>query len=138
MSDTYLLVIAAVAVFVLIIIFSTGFWLRRRPAKLNKDKFRQSWREVQKLCKDESTWPLAVINGDKLLDEALRKSKYRGKTMGERLVAAQRQLSDNDSVWYGHKLRNKLVHEEAGRLKKDSVVDALTGFRQALKDLGAL
>ena len=53
-------------------------------------------------------------------------------------MAAQRYISYNDSVWFGHKLRNKLVHEESPPISKDDVMKVLTGFRQALKDLGAL
>lgn len=81
---------------------------------------------------------LAVIDADKLLDDALKKRHFRGKTMGERLVSAQRSLSDNDAVWYAHKLRNRLVHEPDIKLKKKEAQTALTGFRQGLKDLGAL
>ena len=81
---------------------------------------------------------LAVIDADKLVDEALKKLRFNGKTMGERLVAAQRSLSNNDGVWYAHKLRNRLVHEPSVRLKKNEAQSALTGFRQALRDLGAL
>lgn len=109
---------------------------RRRP--LNKAHFLEKWQEYQKLCASKETWPLAIINTDKLLDEALKKAGYRGRTMGERLVAAQRDMSDNDSVWFGHKLRNKLVHESDTRLREDDVKDALKGIRQALRDLGAL
>jgi hypothetical protein len=98
----------------------------------------ERWQEVQKLCSTSTTWPLAIINADKLLDEALRKARMKGKTMGERLVAAQRRLSDNDGVWFGHKLRNRVVHEEMPKLKQNDVQAALRGFRQALKDLGAL
>jgi len=78
------------------------------------------------------------MDADKLLDDALKKLRYKGKTMGERMVSAQRSLSDNDSVWYGHKLRNKIAHEETPPLKRKDVQMALRGFRQALKDLGAL
>jgi hypothetical protein len=80
---------------------------------------------------------MAVIDADKLLDDALRRLHYRGKTMGERLVSAQRDLSSNDTVWYSHKLRNKIVHESI-RLKKRDVQNALKGYLQALHDLGAL
>lgn len=111
--------------------------LRRRPSKLNREHFALRWQDLQKQCAAQATWPLAVIEGDKLLDDALKRLKYRGKTMGERLVAAQRDISDNDSVWYGHKLRNKIVHEQISLRQKD-VQSALKGFRQALKDLGAL
>ena len=136
MNQTYLAAAAVIAL--LAIVFGTGFLLRRKPKHLNKEYFQGRWQELQKLCKDKSTWPLAVIDADKLLDEALKKSKYKGKTMGERLVAAQRDISNNDEVWYGHKLRNRLVHENNVGLTERNVKDALIGIRGALKDLGAL
>ena len=58
--------------------------------------------------------------------------------MGKRLVAAQREITSNDDVWFGHKLRNKLVHEHDIKLRERDVKDALLGIRAALKDLGAL
>ena len=93
---------------------------------------------MQKLCAKSETWPLAIINADKLVDEALKLIGYKGKTMGERLVAAQRTLTNNDGVWFGHKLRNKLVHEETTKVQKRDVQMALKGLRQALLDLGVL
>lgn len=57
--------------------------------------------------------------------------------MGERLVAAQREIKYNDDVWYGHKLRNKLVHENDIKLKS-GMSKTLLGIKAALKDLGAL
>jgi Asp-tRNA(Asn)/Glu-tRNA(Gln) amidotransferase A subunit family amidase len=57
---------------------------------------------------------------------------------GERLVSAQRDVSDNDGVWFGHKLRNRLVHENNVKLTERDVKDALIGIRGGLKDLGAL
>jgi hypothetical protein len=132
-------VIAVLAVIaLLVVVFGASYFVRRKPSSLNREQFKQKWQSAQALCASEDTWPLAVINADKLLDEALKKSKYRGKTMGARLVAAQHQIKNNDNVWYGHKLRNKLVHEEMKKLKKRDVMDALVGFRDALKDLGAL
>ena len=58
--------------------------------------------------------------------------------MGERLVAAQHEISDNDGVWYAHKLRNRLVHEPTVRLRKNEAKNALAAVRQGLKDMGAL
>jgi hypothetical protein len=127
-----------VAVAVLIALMVVASMATRRPRTLKAEYFAERWQELQKLCKDKTTWPLSVIDADKLLDEALKKRHFKGKTMGERLVAAQRILTDNDAVWYGHKLRNRLVHEEAVKLKQTDVMEALVGFRQALKDLGAL
>jgi hypothetical protein len=131
----YLAILAAVLLFVLVL---SASFLARRPKSLNRERYKQRWNEIQNLCGNKDAWPLAVINADKLLDEALKARKFKGKTMGERLVSAQHSLSDNDDVWFGHKLRNKLVHEEVGQLKKREVIRVLAGFRQALKDLGAL
>jgi hypothetical protein len=129
-------VLAGIVLITLVI--GVGLIQKRHKPRLKTAYYEVRWRALQKLCSDKSTWPLAVIDADKLLDDALRRLKYKGKTMGERLVAAQRDMTDNDSVWYAHKLRNKLVHEDIANLKEVSVKDALKGIRQALRDLGAL
>ncbi len=133
-STAYIIIIAGV----ILAVVSLGEVFRRKPSKLPKAVYIERWRELQKNCADKKTWPLAIIDADNLLDKALRARKYKGKTTGERLVAAQHSLSSNDGVWFGHKLRNKIVHEEARKLRKQDVLEALNGFRQALKDLGAL
>ena len=90
------------------------------------------------MCSNKQSWPDVIQKADKLLDEALRKKRIRGKNMGERLVQAQRLLTDNDGVWFGHKLRARIEAEPSAKLKESEVKDALVGIRQALKDLGAL
>jgi hypothetical protein len=136
LNDTFLV---AIAVAVIIVLFlGSAIALRRRPKQLDVKRFKLRWQEIEKLCGRNDTWPLAIINADTLLDEALKRRRFRGKTMGERLVAAQRNLKNNESVWFGHKLRNKIVHEEMSRLYRRDVNTALHGFRDALKDLGAL
>ncbi len=128
----------AVIVFGVLILAAVSHLAKKRQPRLNQGYFQQQWMELLARVKTPEGMVLAVIDADKLLDEALKKHRYRGKTMGERLVAAQRQISDNDAVWYAHKLRNRLVHEPNVRLKKREAQSALTGFRQGLKDLGAL
>lgn len=114
-------------------------FVARRPRKdLDRQYFQKKWNELQKQCAKSETWPMAVIQADSLLDEALRKRRFKGKTMGERLVSAQRTMTDNDTMWFGHKLRNKLVHETDTQLTEKEVKKALLGLRQALRDLGAL
>ncbi len=130
--------IVGAAAAVLLILALVVIIRRRRPAKLNSDRFTQRWKDLQKHCVSRKTWPQAVIEADNLLDEALKKARYKGKTTGERLVAAQHALTSNDSVWFGHKLRKTIVSEDVRKLKKSDVLAALSGFRQALRDLGAL
>ncbi len=128
-----------IAVFGLIVLGGIGLLGRKLPRKgLNQEYYQKKWSELLMLVKTPDGMKLAIIDADKLLDDALKKRNFKGKTMGERLVSAQRTLKDNDAVWFGHKLRNKLVHEADFKIKKRDVQKALAGFRQGLRDLGAL
>ena len=134
MSMTILL-IAFIGVVLLVMISLVS---KKIPKHLNQKYFVKEWRYLQAMCSNKATWPLAIINADKLLDLALKKRRFTGKGMGERLVSAQHNLSNNDAVWMAHKLRNRLVHEQDVSLKEKDVREALIGIRQALKDLGAI
>lgn len=105
---------------------------------LNKKHFQQKWIELLNLVKTPEGMILAVIDADKLMDEVLRRRHFKGTSMGERLVSAQRSFSNNDDVWHAHKLRNRLVHETDVRIKQKDAKNALESFKQGLKDLGAL
>jgi len=133
---TVVFLIAAIA-FGVIILGLVG-WVGNKQFGHGEKYFQERWVDLLTRVRTPEGMILAVIDADKLLDEALRRKHFKGKTTGERLVAAQRAISDNDSVWYAHKLRNRLVHEPNVRLKKREAQNALAGFRQCLKDLGAL
>src|SRR5690242_9631179 len=108
MSSEFLIAVIGAGLAVLGVIT----YVIRRPRKdLDRQYFQKRWKELQKMCAKQDTWPVAIIQADSLLDEALKRRKFKGKTMGERLVSAQKTLSQNDVVWFGHKLRNQLVHE---------------------------
>lgn len=136
-SEAFMFVGGGLAL-VLLVVLGGLIVQRRRHPRLSPDKFRVRWQDIQRQCIQADTWPEAITNADKLLDEALKKARFKGQNMGERLVAAQRHLSDNDGVWFGHKLSNKIVHQEMQRLYKKDVQSALRGLRQALHDLGAV
>jgi hypothetical protein len=134
----HILIYIAIVVGVLLILSLLAIWRKRRAPKLNPAHFAKRWRALQKNCLNRRTWPRAIIDADNLLDEALRCRHYKGKTTGERLVAAQHILTDNELVWFGHKLSNRIAQEDVRKLKKQDILEALKGFRQALRDLGAL
>lgn len=129
--------LAVVIVFGVIILAVISRLARRRGPTLDREYFQARWAELLARVKSPEGMMLAVIDADKLLDEALKRHRFKGKTMGERLVSAQRLISDNDAVWYAHKLRNRLVHEPQVRLKKSEAKNALAGFKAGLHDLGA-
>lgn len=112
----------------------------RGPKKRIKktEKFIVEWRTLQTMCRDKEQWSSALLAADKLLDRALKKRRFKGKTMGERLVDAQRLFTDNDDVWFAHNLAKKAAADQELKLKESELKDALLGFRDALKDIGAL
>ncbi len=123
------IVFAVAAGFLLIVLIMLTFSCKARS------NYAARWKSLQKLLADKKTWKDAVIEADKLLDNALKQRHYKGKTMGERLVSAQHELTKNDMVWYSHKLSNKISNDEV-EVSKAQVKKSLLGFWQALKDLG--
>lgn len=115
-----------------------GFIFYRLTRRVRPHKFREKWRRLQKKLPQQENWLDAVQEADNLLDEAMKKNKIKGATMGERLVHAQKQFKDKDEVWFGHKLCKKHQENPKLKLKKNDVKRALLALRQALKDLGAI
>ncbi len=131
--------LAVILVGVVVGLLALAVVLLRIPKKLKSELFTTQWKKLQAYCKEKATWPKALEQADKLLDKALKKRKFKGKTMGERLVSAGATFTDNDGVWFAHNLCKKvLAGDPKLKLKESDVRDALVGFRQALRDLGAL
>ena len=106
--------------------------------ELDQEKYRLKWLEIENKISpnDLMTYQFAVLNADKLLDEALREKGIRGETMGHRLNNAV--FSDRQSVWSAHKLRNRIAHETNVKVDIITAKKALASFKQALKDTGAI
>lgn len=112
----------------------------RGQKQLDKQKFRSKWLAIEgSLKKDQpSSYHLAVLNADKLLDHALKEAGYKGQTMGERLRNAKQAFSNRNAVWSAHKLRNQIAHETDVRVDYNAARRALASLKQALKDVGAV
>lgn len=74
----------------------------------------------------------------KFYDQLRIKDQRFLKTMGERLKASSTRFTQLNSVWYAHKQRNQIAHEQDFNLEYNQAKHALASFRQALKDLGAI
>ncbi len=108
--------------------------------KLKIDRYRTQWLAIENsFSKDNpASWQLAIFNADKLVDRALRESKYKGQTMGERMKSAQKIWTNANYIWGAHKIRNQLAHETDVKLTHSTALRALSAYKQALKDLGAI
>lgn len=132
----FFIAILVVAVLLFIVIAVT----KKGTVQLDVEKYRSRWLHIeQALKRDEvSSYHLCVLNADKLVDQALRDHGIRGETMGERLKAAHDSWSNANALWSAHKLRNRIAHETDAKVGYDDARRALAGFKQALRDIGAI
>lgn len=133
---TFFLAIIIVAVLVFVAILLTG----KRGHHFNTEFYQAKFLEIEnKLRQDNpTTYALAVINGDKLLDKAMIEIGIPGKTMGDRLKRGGGRFTDLNAVWRAHKLRNAIAHETDLEIGYKQAANALVVYKQALKDLGAI
>ena len=82
---------------------------------------------------------MVIIQGDKLLDEALCEMGVQGRTMGDRMKKiGKEKFSELNKVWHAHKLRNQIAHDNNFQPDYKQAKNALATYKQALKDLGAI
>ncbi len=112
----------------------------KHGSQLNVQRYQTKWLEIENsVTRDNAaSWQLAIINADKLLDQALRERRFRGQTMGERMKSAQKTWKNANHVWGAHKIRNQLAHEVNANVTYDITLRSLSAFKQGLKDLGAI
>lgn len=132
----FLVAILIVAGMLLVVIMLT----RRKGSVLNVERYQSRWLGVESSLRrdNHATYHLAIINADKLVDQALREAGFSGSTMGERMKSAQSTWTNPNYIWSAHKLRNKVVHEPDIELSYEIAARTLMAFKQALKDLGAI
>lgn len=128
-----ILIVAVIAVLFLMVSSKKG-------PQLNVTRYQTQWLAIENSVSrdNQASWQVAIMNADKLVDQALRERRFSGKTMGERMKSAQKVWRNANHVWGAHKVRNQLAHEVDTPLNYDITLRALSAFKQALKDLGAI
>jgi hypothetical protein len=113
---------------------------RKCAKRLNVDQYRVKYLAIENQLKreDSSSYHLSVLNADTLVDQAMRECGMSGNTMGERLKASATKFGDLNGLWTAHKLRNRIAHESDAVVTYDEARYALSCFKKALKDLGAI
>lgn len=137
--DGGLIFLFAAILIVGVILFAV-ITLGKRSSTLNVEKYRTKWLAIeQSIARDsEASCHIAILNADKLVDQALREKGYKGQSMGERLKSAKSDLPHRDNIWQAHKVRNQIAHEPDAKVSYDQTRRALAQFKQTLKDLGAI
>lgn len=138
--DTSIIFFFAAILIVGGLLFAVITMTKKGTTQLDVDKYRLKWLKIeQQLKRDEVTsYHITVLEADKLLDMALRERGVKGETMGERMKNVKEVWSSRNAIWMAHKLRNQIAHESDARVGYDDARRALAGFKQGLKDLGAI
>ena len=132
----FILAILIVAVLIFVAILLTG----KRSYHFNVDFYQTKILTIENKLdpNNPATYMTTIIESDKLLDKALMEMGAPGKTMGERLKKYGSRFSNLNAVLRAHKLRNVIAHESDASISYKQAQNALTIYKQALKDLGAI
>jgi hypothetical protein len=99
---------------------------------------QQRWNEIRAHLDSprESEWKVAVLEADKLVDDALARAGFSGGSFGDRLTnIAPGVLVSLDGLWWAHKIRNRLAHEMDYFLRYTEAKQAVAYYEQALNEL---
>ena len=133
----FLVAIVIVGILIFIAISLTG----KRGHTFDKEEYQVDLLNIERSLEkgNESSYSMAIIEGDKLLDRAMMELGVQGRTMGDRLKKlGKTKFSQTNAVWHAHKIRNQIAHEHDFKPDYRQAAHALETYRQALKDLGAI
>jgi hypothetical protein len=109
--------------------------------KYGSTTFQGRWEEVLVHVESprEAEWKFAVIEADKLVEDALNTAGFSGDNMGERLMNIDKtRLLSIDGLWEAHKVRNRVAHEVNYFLRYTEARRAINLYTETLKELGAI
>jgi hypothetical protein len=138
--DNLILVMFAAILFVGILLLVIMTLTRKTPGGINREEFRTKWIQIERSLSqtEEGMNHMAILNADKLLDQALKARGFSGETMADRLKTASPKLHNRNAVWTAHKLRNRIAHEADVKISPNATRQALKAFKSGLRDLGAI
>lgn len=158
-TDSFLLktVFAAITIFALGISFFSIYkiWLLHQAENLayqalflkeSRDKeekkiVNEEWAEIlgHLESQNQSSWALAIMECDKIMDELLRERGYEGKDIGEMLKSEKgKKLRNLQGAWEGHKIRNRIAHEPGFVLTSREAKVAAAHYESVFRELGFL
>jgi len=122
------------------VLFALMSFGKKGAQHLNVEQFRVRYLEIENgLDKSKpTTYYMTIMNIDKLVDQALKDKGIRGETMGERMRNGATLFKDKNGIWTAHKLRNRIAHETDVVVGYAEARYALSCYKKALKDLGAI
>lgn len=101
-----------------------------------KGKLRKKWDKIAANMKtdNESLWKVAIIEGDNIIDDLIKRMGYKGEHMTERLAGINPGQIDNiEELRRAHEMRNRIIHEEDLKLEKEQAQEIIGYYENFLK-----
>lgn len=147
MDQTFIYLILWAGFFAVIfaVLIKRGWVLGGAGAKGRVDKsfVSRKWQEIEALMQQQkpSSYKVAILDADKLVDYVLKTKVGTDGNMGERLKKSQKLFSsyqNYNNLWEAHKMRNRVAHEADHELHFAEAKKNIGYFKKALRDLGAM
>lgn len=97
--------------------------------------------EAKTASLSEGELPLAIIEADKLCDEALKRLGFSGGSMLERiqdLARKTQKMKTLERFWRAHKARNHIAHTSGFTLSKREAMGHMAAYKAFLIELDCL
>lgn len=107
--------------------------LRRIKRKISAQTRKQIEKKIQSLKNGDKN--RAIIELDIILTNLLKMNGLKGST-GEMLKMSGSLISDINSIWHAHKVRNKIAHEMNYKISEYEFKKNLSIYIKSFKDLG--
>ena len=106
----------------------------------DKEAFQGYWGQVDYCLLQSNQLLNALMEADKILDQALIRKGAEGNTLGERLKYAEKFFNADlyQEIWRAHKLRNTLAHEVGAEINEKEIKYSVATIKKAITYLGLL
>jgi hypothetical protein len=113
----------------------------RRARSLIDPEVETRWNAIVKRAGSNppQSYSLAIIDADKLTDEALKRLGFQGEHMADRLEHLNSMnMRTLEALWRVHRLRNELVHAPDFEISDVDAREVLEVYQRFLKELGVI
>jgi len=102
-----------------------------------ENKIKKKYKEIRKRLDSgkEAEYKIAILEADRIIDEMLRKMKYEGENLGERLAnIVPGQLLCLEDLKSAHEIANNIVHDDNFQISSELAKETLDKFEKLLTE----
>lgn len=121
--------------------FSHRYREKAKKSPFNTKLFAERWAKLEKHAPSAppQSYVVAIIEADKLVDDALRLMGLEGEHIADRLQKLRvEDYPTLDRLWRAHRVRNELVHTPDYGIDEGDAVDVIKVYEKFLKEIRAL